>query len=62
MNYKKSTIIIELIGVKTVEVLVRQLQKIIRTVGCVEYDERRLATVNTKIEGWIEKLYMEIQF
>lgn len=47
-----------LMGVKTVEVLVKPLQKIIRTVGRIEYDESRLATVNTKFEGWIEKLYI----
>ena len=46
----------QLIGVKTAVAEVKPLQKIIRTVGFVEYDERRLATVNTKFEGWIEKL------
>jgi Cu(I)/Ag(I) efflux system membrane fusion protein len=49
----------QLIGVKTVEVSVKPLQKIIRTVGRIEYDERRLFTVNTKFEGWIEKLYVD---
>lgn len=49
----------QLIGVKTVEVSVKPLQKTIRTVGRIEYDERRLATVNTKFEGWIEKLYVD---
>lgn len=49
----------QMIGVKTTEVSVRPLQKIIRTVGRVEYDERRLATINTKIEGWIEKLHVD---
>ncbi|MBI1810457.1 MAG: efflux RND transporter periplasmic adaptor subunit [Nitrospirae bacterium] len=48
----------QLIGVKTVAASVKPLQKIIRTVGRIEYDERRLATVNTKFEGWIEKLYV----
>jgi Cu(I)/Ag(I) efflux system membrane fusion protein len=28
-------------------------------VGRIETDERRQATVNTKIEGWIEKLYVD---
>jgi membrane fusion protein, copper/silver efflux system len=46
------------IGVKTTTAEVRPVKKIIRTVGRVEYDERRLATVNTKIEGWIEKLHV----
>ena len=49
----------QLIGVKTVEVSIKPLQKIIRTVGRIEYDERRLYTVNTKFEGWIEKLYVD---
>ncbi|MDO9288542.1 MAG: efflux RND transporter periplasmic adaptor subunit [Thermodesulfovibrionales bacterium] len=48
----------QLIGVKTVAASVKPLQKIIRTVGRIEYDERRLATVNTKVEGWIEKLHV----
>ncbi len=49
----------QLIGVKTVVAQVKPMQKIIRTVGMVQYDERRLATVNTKFEGWIEKLYVD---
>lgn len=49
----------QLIGVKTVEVAVKPLRKTIRTVGRIEYDEKRLATVNTKFEGWIEKLYVD---
>lgn len=49
----------QLIGVKTVVAEVKPLRKIIRTVGMVTYDERRLATVNTKFEGWIEKLHVD---
>ena len=49
----------QMIGVKTVTVSVRPLQKLVRTVGRVEYDEKRLATINTKFEGWIEKLYVD---
>ena len=48
----------QLIGVKTVEVSIKPFQKIIRTVGRIEYDERNLSTVNTKFEGWIERLYV----
>jgi Cu(I)/Ag(I) efflux system membrane fusion protein len=47
------------IGVKTVKVVVKSIQKTIRTVGRIEIDERNQATVNTKIEGWIEKLYVD---
>ncbi len=49
----------QLIGVKTVEASVKPMQKIIRTVGRIEYNERLLATVNTKFEGWIEKLHVD---
>jgi Cu(I)/Ag(I) efflux system membrane fusion protein len=48
----------QLIGVKTMAASVQPLQKIIRTVGKIEYDERKLTTVNAKVEGWIEKLYV----
>lgn len=44
------------IGVKTTVVAEKILNKSIRTVGRVEYDERKIATVNTKIAGWIERL------
>ena len=47
-----------LIGVKTVKVAVRPMKKVIRTVGRVESDESRQATINAKIEGWVEKLYV----
>jgi len=49
----------QMIGVKTVEFAVRDLRKIIRTVGRIEYDERKIATVNAKFEGWIEKLHVD---
>jgi Cu(I)/Ag(I) efflux system membrane fusion protein len=49
----------QLIGVKIVTAEIKPLTKIILTVGIVEYDERRLATVNMKFEGWIEKLYVD---
>ena len=49
----------KLIGVKTVKVALRQVQKVIRTVGRIEADEGRQATINSKVEGWIEKLYVQ---
>ncbi|MBA4373636.1 MAG: efflux RND transporter periplasmic adaptor subunit [Thermodesulfovibrio sp.] len=48
----------KLLGVRTIEAVVKPATKIIRTVGRIEYDERRISTVNTKFEGWIEKLYV----
>jgi Cu(I)/Ag(I) efflux system membrane fusion protein len=46
----------QLIGLKTGVVGYRSIERTIRTVGVVEFDERRLADVNIKIEGWIESL------
>lgn len=49
----------QLIGLKTVAVLFKPLSRIIRTVGRIEYDERRVSTINTKFEGWVERLYVD---
>lgn len=49
----------KLIGVKTVTAGMIPMTKVIRTVGRIEADESRLATVNAKIEGWVEKLYVD---
>jgi len=49
----------KLIGVKTVKVSLKPIQKVIRTVGRIETDERKQTTINTKIEGWIEKLHVD---
>ncbi len=46
----------QLIGLKTGLVGYRSIERTIRTVGVVEFDERRLADVNIKVEGWIESL------
>jgi len=44
------------IGVKFQEAARRPLDKVIRTVGRVEIDERLVGRVNLKFEGWIENL------
>jgi Cu(I)/Ag(I) efflux system membrane fusion protein len=49
----------QLIGVKFGTVEMRPLEKIIRTVGRVDYDEKRIVTVAPKIGGWIEDLYVD---
>jgi len=46
------------IGVKFEEAKRHDVNKTIRTVGRVETDERRLARVNIKLEGWIDRLYV----
>lgn len=45
-------------GVLTEEIKVQDLTKTIRTVGIVTADERRVATIQTKFNGWIEELYV----
>jgi Cu(I)/Ag(I) efflux system membrane fusion protein len=49
----------QLIGVKIGTVEIRPLEKVIRTVGRVDYDEKRLVTISTKIGGWVEDLYVD---
>src|SRR4030067_2799660 len=49
----------QLMGVRKAEAQVKPFQKVIRTVGRITYDERKLATVNIKVERWIEKLYAD---
>ena len=49
----------QLIGVRTEKAQVRALTRTIRTVGLVDVDERLLAHVHIKLEGWIEKLYVQ---
>jgi Cu(I)/Ag(I) efflux system membrane fusion protein len=48
----------QLVGIRTAKVEIRPLVKKIRTVGIVTYDETKVAQVFTKVEGWIEKLFV----
>jgi Cu(I)/Ag(I) efflux system membrane fusion protein/cobalt-zinc-cadmium efflux system membrane fusion protein len=45
-------------GVRTASVEVRDLNRSLRAIGLVTFDEARQFAVNSKIEGWIEKLYV----
>lgn len=49
----------QLIGVQRDTVKLQRVAKTIRTVGHVAYNETRVATVNLKFSGWIEKLYVD---
>jgi membrane fusion protein, copper/silver efflux system len=49
----------QIIGVTYGTVAKRPLIKVIRTVGRVEYDERRLSEVTLKIAGWIQDLFVD---
>jgi membrane fusion protein, copper/silver efflux system len=46
-------------GVRLGRVMRKPLTKYMRAFGNVTYDERRIYTVNTKFNGWIEKLYVD---
>ena len=48
----------QLVGIRTAVVEMRPLVKKIRTVGIVTYDETKVAQVFTKVDGWIEKLFV----
>lgn len=45
-------------GVRTEPVKRRDLSRTIRTVGLVGYEESSQYTLNSKVDGWIEKLYV----
>ncbi len=49
----------QLIGVKFSTAEVLPLQKTIRAVGRIEYNERKVAVMNLKISGWIQNLYVD---
>jgi Cu(I)/Ag(I) efflux system membrane fusion protein/cobalt-zinc-cadmium efflux system membrane fusion protein len=51
-------ITVQNMGLRTALVGTGDLTKTIRTVGHIDYDEKRLYIVNSKITGWIEKLHV----
>ena len=52
----------QMIGVKTEPATVRPLDKVIRTVGMVKLDETKIYNVQTKISGWIDKVFVDFQW
>jgi Cu(I)/Ag(I) efflux system membrane fusion protein len=49
----------QMIGIKFGSAEMRRLEKVIRTTGRVDYDEKRLATISPKIGGWVEELFVD---
>ncbi len=50
---------IQKIGVRSEEVRRRRLTRVIRTVGRVVPVENRVYVINSKVSGWVEKLYVD---
>ena len=48
----------QLMGVRTAVVEAKTLSKTIRAVGTVTYDESRVKHVHSKVDGWVDKLYI----
>jgi len=56
---KLSSSVIQKMAVRTEDIEIRTLKRSIRTVGRIDYDETKVFYINTKIEGWAEKLYVD---
>ncbi|MFH1528076.1 MAG: efflux RND transporter periplasmic adaptor subunit [Bacteroidota bacterium] len=56
---KIDPVTVQNIGVKIETVKKQKLQNVIRTTGKVDYDERKVTTITTKIMGWVEKLFVD---
>ncbi len=52
----------QLIGIKTEPVMIRTLDKEIRTVGMVTLDESKIYNVQTKYTGWIDKVFVDFRW
>jgi multidrug efflux pump subunit AcrA (membrane-fusion protein) len=53
--------LVQRMGVRTASVERRDLARTIRAVGRVAYDERRVAHVHTKVQGWVEQLRVDYE-
>lgn len=49
----------QLIGVQYGEVAYKPAIKTLRTVGRLTYDETKIVRIHTKVEGWIENVYID---
>ncbi|MGB3941514.1 MAG: efflux RND transporter periplasmic adaptor subunit [Candidatus Manganitrophaceae bacterium] len=48
----------ERIGLRVVEVEEREVERMIRAVGRIAYDERKLARINLRVDGWVQDLFV----
>lgn len=49
----------QLMGIRHATVIQASMTKTLRATGRIAYDETRIARVHPKIEGWIEKVYVD---
>lgn len=49
---------IRLIGVKTTPAEFKRIEKTIRASASTTYDERKVGKIQSKVQGWVEKLYV----
>jgi len=55
---KISPTTLQSMGVRTAKVEVRPLSRLTLAVGVVNFNERNLAIITTKVNGWVERLYV----
>jgi membrane fusion protein, copper/silver efflux system len=53
---------IQLAGIKTVPVAYRSMAKETKTVGYIAFDESRLSRIVSRVDGYVEKLYVDKTF
>ncbi|MGD8568017.1 MAG: efflux RND transporter periplasmic adaptor subunit [Gammaproteobacteria bacterium] len=58
---KLTPTVINTLGVRTEKVKKRTLFRTIDSVGYVEMDDANIRTVNLRVDGWIEKLYVKTE-
>jgi len=58
-SVKIDPVTIQNIGVRTAIIEERRISRQIRTIGIVAYDEKSVVQIQTKVAGWIEKLYID---
>jgi len=55
---KISPTTIQSMGVRTAKVEIRPLSRLTLAVGLVTFNERNLSTITTKVNGWVDRLYV----
>jgi Cu(I)/Ag(I) efflux system membrane fusion protein/cobalt-zinc-cadmium efflux system membrane fusion protein len=56
---KINPVVVQNMNVRTAEARQKDLSATVRTVGKIEHNEQKLYTVNTKISGWVENLFVD---